>query len=72
MNFINGMPIKYKYKLIKEIEKRQIYLFGQQNAEDAERMSKFVEAWKRSGFSGQYVDSCVYPEAFISDEEKQL
>ena len=35
-------------------------------------MTLFLEAWKKSQNSKKYVDSCVYPEAFISDEEKKL
>ena len=62
MNYINVLPLKYKYKLIEEIEKRQIYSFDKENAE---KMTQFLEAWKKSGYN--IVDSCVYPEAFISD-----
>ena len=69
MKFINALPLQYKFKLIEEIEKRQIHQFDIKNAN---RMTQFLKAWKNSGASGQFVDSCVYPEAFISDKEKQL
>ena len=35
-------------------------------------MRQFLEVWKKSQNNEKYVDSCVYPEAFISDEEKKL
>ena len=35
-------------------------------------MAQFLEAWKLSQKNENYEDSYVYPEAFISDEEKKL
>ena len=45
MNFVNELTLEYKLKLIEEIEQRKI---EQLSLEDAERMTQFLEAWKKS------------------------
>ena len=64
MEFVNKLPLDYKFKLIDDIEQKQI---KKMSSENAERMEQFLEAWKKSDstFKGNYyADSLLYPVAF--------
>ena len=71
MEFVNKLPLEFKFQLIELVEQNQV---PKMNKEEGMRMTEFLESWKKSANSGSsdyLAESLLYPIALNLVSETQ-